>query len=66
MPLHKIFCEDPRFLATNDMAATLVAKGHGLIEVRIPSQKAEKIFRYQLPIDLPWIRLIERNHILAR
>ena len=31
------------FLDKNEIAAMLVAKGHGLIEVRIPSHKAVRI-----------------------
>ena len=43
------------FLARNDMAATLVAKGQGLIEVKIPNHKADpkliKISVTLLPLE---------------
>jgi hypothetical protein len=45
MPLHRTFPEDPRLRAIKETAAIFVASGHGLIEVKIPSQNAETISR---------------------
>jgi hypothetical protein len=39
-PVRRTCRGDERSLPINDIAATFVASGHGLIEVRIPSQTA--------------------------